>query len=243
MSEFIDYTDKAIKERKDAIAAQENEIAGLNAEIAELEAHKEKLCCAILLDAIIVGIDDFRIRHGMIAPYAHGYEIRKLGVSCSGDWMTSMPKLLYKFLTEKKGWETENFKQLKDKVAAKWDELPADYNPDTYVPSKEYLHGNHIANGYETDGFFNIVAGRCGGTYSSMTTATQNELSKQLVVLRGFCPDGYRFVASNSFSIEKVAEIYNRHGLDSNLSDLDEWAKRNPTRCMADKKCFVPRND
>lgn len=242
MSEFMDYADNKIKERKDAIAAQENEIAGLNAEIAELEAHKEKLCCAILLDAIIVGIDDFRIRHGMIGPYMHGYEVRKIGVSCSGDWMTNMPKLLYKFLTVKKGWDTENFKQLKNEVAAKWVELPTDYNPDTHAPSKEYLHGNYIANGYETDGFFNIVAGRCGGTYSSMTTTTQNELSKQLVVLRGFCPDGYMFMQSSDFSIEKVTEFYKRHGIDSDLSDLDMWAKRNPTRCMANKTCFVSRN-
>lgn len=226
------------------IEKKEREIKNLKAEIEQLKDKKEKLYYNVLLDALIIGAGEFKIRHGMIAPYTHGYEVRNKNrsivtwVRCgNATWIECIPKLLYKYLVNEQCWTVEQFENLKEQVNEKWSTLPSSYDPDKYTPSKDYLHGNYIANGYETDGFSNIIAGRCGGTYSSMTTTAQNELARQLIVLKGFCPDGYPF--NNSFDKSIVSDVYARHGIDADLSDLDVWAKRNPTRCMNDNPNFV----
>lgn len=230
-------------------------------ESRQKEQHKGE-CIDICLDAIIVGASDLNIRHGSIAPYTTGYYINDRGnspvehgycnkvTSQGGIYQTAVN--LYSYLVDKKNWTYDNFKELKKESDKLWDSLPKAYTPDYYVHDDgKYLHGNHIADGYEADGFADIVKGGCGGTYSSMTTSTQNELARELIVLKGFCPDGY-LISSNTCTVnvkitqieldkKLVESVYKRHGIDSDLSDLDEWAKRNPTRCMPDKDCFISK--
>lgn len=191
----------------------------------------------ILLDAMIIGAGGFTVRHGMSAPYTNEYMVKHdmfkncycAPVACNSNWMEKLPELLYAYLVDDKNWTDEQFADLKAETDKAWAEFPVDYHPDEYEPSDEYLHGRHIANGYERDGFANIVRGKCFGTYSSYTTSMQNELAKQLIVLKGFCPDVY--LENGELSMSELSKVYARHGIDNDLSDMNEWCKRNPTRC------------
>lgn len=213
------------------------------------EKNKDK-CIEICLDAIIVGASGLTMHHGSIAPYTHGYYINDRNSLVDKSYCNSVysykgfediAKNLYEYFCNKKNWTYDDFKALKKESDKLWKKLPDSYNPEVYVPDKnKYLHGNHIANGYETDGFYNIVSGKCGGTYASNTTSLQCDLAIELIVLKGFCPDG--LLGSERPEFKKLVErVYKRHGIDSDLSDLDAWAKRNPTRCMANKDCFISK--
>lgn len=234
-----------IKAMEDIIKANESQNEELNGKIEKLHQNAKSERMNLLLDAIIIG-ETFKARHGMIAPYSHGYYVSADFIKgycepVTGDnpWFRTLPERLYTYLTKKAHWTEDMFNELAVRVDAAWKAFPTSYNPDEYVPdSSQYLHGNHVANGYETDGFFNIVRGRCHGTYSSMTTTSQNDLSQDLIVLKGFCPDKSLHLANDADFKQVVSEVYARHEIDSDLSDLNEWAKRNPTRCGADSAYY-----
>lgn len=211
-------------------------------------AAKIKPYCDLLLDAMIIGAK-FTVKHGSIAPYSHGYfvtsEYIKEGFcrtisTYKGAWHEQLPKMTYDYLINQ-GWTDKEFKQLQKEVDAAWRAFPTNYNPDKYTPDEhKYLHGNHIANGYETDGFANIIKGNCGGTYSSWTTSSQNDLSVQLIILKGF---GFDYYAKhqNIMPKELLIDVYSRHNLDFDFDDIESWCKNNPTRCMPNSKYFVSR--
>lgn len=218
------------------------------------EKNKDK-CIEICLDAIIVGASGLTMHHGSIAPYTHGYYINDRNSLVDKSYCNSVysnegfediAKNLYEYFCNKKNWTYDDFKALKKESDKLWKKLPEAYTPDYYVPDRvsgksDYiLHGNYIANGYEDNGFADIVNGRCYGTYSSYTTTTECELARELIVLKGFCPDGLLDSKRPEFK-RLVEKVYKRHGIDSDLSDLDAWAKRNPTRCMSNKDCFISK--
>lgn len=199
-----------------------------------------------LLDAMIVGAGGFRVKHGMIAPYTHGYTVKHDmfskcycdPVTCSSNWMKELPERLFNYLTKQEGWtDYGRFEKLAEETKIAWNNLPTDYDPRTYSETDSIRR--HVANGYETDGFYNIVKGNCFGTYSTCTTGNQNDLAKELIVLKGFCPDVYSF--NHELSKETLEEVYKRHGIDSDLSDMEAWAKRNPTRCGSNKSYYISR--
>ena len=199
---------------------------------------------AICLDALIVGAAGLQVRHGEYAPYSTAYyvggpnNIVKDGF-CRTVYSTrfeELPTALYNYLI-KCEWKHHDFLELKEKTDEKWASLPSCYTPDFYkTKDNAYLHDHHIANGYETDGFDNIVAGRLGGTYSSWTTGSQNDLSRELIALKGYCTEYY--LAKFPKKIPLFEQVFKRHGLDSDFSDLNAWAKRNPTRCMSNNKYY-----
>lgn len=245
-----------INEKKELINSLNAQIAELEQKVATAKAEMKKIISEanvmkenILLNAMIHGAD-FQVRHGMIAPYSHGYYVTYLPnrkflcdfcekiTTNNSDWWNHLPAKLRAFLDEK-GWTDNNYNELQKKTEAIVKSLPKKYNPNEYTPSDKYLHGNHIANGYEVDGFSNIVRGRCGGTYSSWTTGTQNELSKQLIVLRGFCADtdNIEYARKTEFW-DLVKKVYAMNHMDaahisSDLSvRMNDWAKANPSLCM-----------
>ncbi len=259
LQDKIASQEQKIKEMQDKVSVQEQKTEALREKIAKREQKildKTKAeCLDVCLDAIVVGAMDLKARHGSIAPYTHGYYINSSGnspikrefcqpVTSKSFW--DLPTQLYNYLT-KNGWGYEDFMKLKSESDKLWDNLPKDYNPHFYEESKNtehYLHGNYIANGYETDGFDDIVKGRCGGTYSSMTTSSQNDLSGYLILLKGYCLDWF----NTPFSVDKekikmVSDMFERHGIDGDLSNMQEWAKRNPTRCMSDNPCYISREE
>lgn len=96
----------------------------------------------------------------------------------------------------------------------------------------------------ETDGFSEIALGHCKGDYSSYTTCSQNALAMILIAFKGYCPEV--ILNSSEFSPTlriKLEEVYSRHNIDSNLSDLDAWAKRNPTRCCSNSQYYISKEE
>ena len=256
-----------IDKLKNRIASDTEKVNKLEASLQKknsfiLKATEEE-CINICLDALVVGAYDMKAKNGSIAPYTTGYYVtpaykeripdtknpieHTFCASVTGNKFEDLPKNLYKYLTEKKNWGYADFKKLKDETDRLFNELPTDYTPDFYKRPANSWDRGHIADGYETNGFDNIVKRRCGGDWSSMTTCAQNDLSVLLTVCKGFCPDyyfaNYNYDYDKNEKIEMVKGIYERHGIDSDLSDLNEWALRNPTRCMSDKECFISREE
>lgn len=212
----------------------------------ELKAY----CSTICFDALIVGAYDMQMCHKEIAPYTTGYCVKPryndnsrnpvdhtYCDSVTGNDWTKLPEALCNYLISKKGWKLSDFENLKEESDRLWKLQPIGYEPNVLEQNKsQYLHGHHIANGYENEGFDSIALGKCYGTYSSCTTSAQNTLSEMIIALRGYCPETVlpRHAGNNAEQLDalkKVCEgVYARHGIDSDLSDLSKWAERNPTR-------------
>lgn len=196
----------------------------------------------MLLDTIIIGTRDIKVHHGMIAPHQHGYTIEGK-VICSSNWMKELPDKLYDYFFGVCNWTDKDFEQLQNETEKLWNELPLSYNPEVYKKDENAYRG-YIANGYETDGFSEIALGHCKGDYSSYTTCSQNALAMILIAFKGYCPEA--ILNSSEFSPTlriKLEEVYSRHNIDSNLSDLDAWAKRNPTRCCSNSQYYISKEE
>lgn len=227
-------TERKNKEKEDALKKQYGEIEK-NAGITYQEV-KDKL-----IDTIIVGAG-LKIIHSEVAPYTTGYAIiKKAENSNKRDYIASytgtfngyadlfnrlIEQTFYNLL--KRGWTKENFKELFEKSDKAWESLPKEYTPNKYFAQN--YGTTHVADGYETDGFNDIVMGRCHGTYSTWTTDSQNDLSETLIVLKGYCPDVYLSRHTNQI-MPFIEQVYKRHGIDSDLSNLKEWSRKNPSRC------------
>ena len=270
MDEYLDkmaHQQEKIDKLKSRIASDTEKVEKLEASLAKKRASvlksTEKECIDICLDALVVGAGNMFLQHGDIAPYTTGYYvsddemyISKQGKSkidnpighgfcrsVTSQHLSEIPKTLYKYLTEQKGWSYPEFMALKEETDRLFNELPTDYTPNFYVSPVNSWERGHIANGYEENGFDNIVLRRCQGTYSSMTTGSQNDLSVFLIVCKGFCPDQYLIGKGYCIERKMIEGIYERHGFDSDFSDLYAWAERNPTRCMSNKSCFISREE
>ena len=263
-------TMKTVQEKAQALTEMEEKIKKQEEKLNQLKASYEKkkekskdeikkYCVDICLDALVVGAYGMHMAHGETAPYYHSYYVtpgyrysdknpipHTFCYSVTSKSWDKLPESLYNFLTEKQNWKLSDFEELKKESDKLWELEPEGYHADFYEQNKkQYLHGNHIANGYETDGFDSIALNKCGGTYSSCTTSSQNELARVIVALRGFCPEVV--IPNNPYQSKVIKElcekIYANHGIDSDLSDLNAWAKRNPTRCCSDKPYFVDIED
>ncbi len=231
LNQQMEALQSEIESRKAEIEAQQK---------AKEDAQKQKYL-NICLDAIIVGTDNFKARHGSIAPYTNGYYIqshnnvikREFCEPVTASSFEKLPEVLYHYLKNIAGWTDKDFAGLKRRTDADWKALPKSYTPNYYqTQSSEYLHGHHIATGYEIDGFDNIVKERLGGTYSSMTTGSQNDLAVKLIALKGYCTEYY--LQQHPKEKPFFKEVFKRHGIDCRLGDLNKWAERNPSRCMSD---------
>lgn len=140
-----------------------------------------------LLIAMVAG-HKFKVRHGMTAPYAHGYYVQSdeikdyycQPVTCTENWHENLPIRLEKYLIEK-GWTDKDFDKL-TQDANKVYQNQLNLTPDMYEPIRR------VATGYEiTDSktYAKILKGEYDGTYNTMTTVSQNDLSAQLIFLRG----------------------------------------------------------
>lgn len=284
------YIADVIKERKivmDELKRKERQLEKLLSETSTLEQEikaikeqrqqeEESKYTAICLDALIVGTYGMKVKNGSIAPYSTGnyvtpnYENGKnpdnpvkksfcASVSSSGNWIETLPKELYKYL-KNIGWTNKEFNKLKADTDKLWDELPTAYTPDFYKKPANSWDRGYIANGYETDGFDNIIKGYCEGDYSSYTTNEQNSISRDLILLKGYCID-YCFknlrsidtnnkeimsdvkINNNRISLQQIKEIWDRHGLDTDFTNMEEWYKRNPTRLMPNNEYYISKED
>lgn len=223
------------------ISELQSDVDNISKQISDFANHIKQFYYDILLDAIIIG-QTFKIRHGMTAPYVHGYKIFSdiindkfcATISTSEKWWENLTSQLCDYLLNVKKWSDDNFMKLALETQDAWRQFPTTYDRNKYAPDKSYLHGKYIASGYETDGFAHILLGHCHGSWSSMTTNTQNQLSKELIILKGFGAD-YYLENQQEFSIPLpiVESVYRRHGLlkDNELLDTN-WCNNHPDRCV-----------
>ena len=242
-----EYQDK-INELKNKKAKLDTQIADLksdvddiNKQINDFTNHIKQFYHDVLLDAIIIG-QTFKVRHGMTAPYVHGYKLVSAiidegfcaTIATSEKWWENLTSQLCDYLMTVKNWSDTDFEKLVLETQTAWQQLPCAYDRNKYAPDKTQLHGSHIASGYEIDGFAHIVQGHCHGTWSSMTTNTQNQLSKELIILKGFGAD-YYLANQHEFNIplSVIEAVYRRHGLLKDTESLDtNWCNNHPSRCV-----------
>ena len=233
-----------INDNRNTADAANKRIEELKLELNEMYSDKRNLWLNTLLDAIVIGVA--RINYSQYAPYTHGYCVtfgngngKRETIITKEDFYSKTELIkMYDILTQS-GFTDNDFETIEKLTNDAWNNLPTSYDPNKFTPSKEYLHGNYIANGYETDGFSNIIHHRCHGTYSSYTPANQNTLAELLIAMKGFCIDAYNFKNDELEYI--VAAMLKRHGIDGDIYDKEDWAKRNPTRCDSENTNFVPK--
>lgn len=232
-----------LQKKRDTLNRKKFEI---NDKISEISKQEADIAKDILLKAIITGTN-FKIRHGSVAPYSTGYMIVSDNVTdnyCKsvvyhGDEWWNITNYLYDYLISEKNWTAKEFIELEKETRKSIKNLPVKYNPKRYGPDNS-LHGHHIADGYEKDGFKNIILGRCHGTWSSMTTCAQNDLAVALCILRGFGADYYLEYKNRNRSlaiipIELVENMYRSFGILDADAHLDyDWLDANPDRCVMD---------
>ena len=229
-----------IEKKKNKLIKKQETIA---TQIAEIDAEAAKEAKDILLKAIITGTE-FKIRNGSTAPYSTGYMIQSdhvvdhycKTVTCQNTWWENIVNNLYEYLVKEKNWDAARFEALSKEVRIACDQLPTSYDKSAYGPDNS-LHGHHIANGYENDGFKNIILGHCGGTWSSCTTCAQNDLARVLCVLRGFGADYYLEDGGRQLHIPigLVEYMYRYIGILGEDENLDkDWVKAHPERCVLD---------
>ena len=210
--------------------------------VTDLQKELEQAYNEIVLDAMIIGCD-FQIKHGSIAPYEHGYYVKSNflekhfcePVTCKENWITNMPDVLRSYLSCVRNWEHKDFMALKQRVDDAWNARNESYIKDAYE-IKSY--GNHVANGYETEGLNQIVKGQLHGTWSTCTTSSQNDTTEELVILRGFCTDYYLNNKNHVKQIDEkiLRDILYRHEPEEFLIDdwdLTDYAKDHPDRMFA----------
>lgn len=225
---------KTLQTQKEKLKTKQTEITN---KLKELETKREDFCKDILLQAIVTGTE-FTIRHGETAPYSHGYYIQSPhvkdgycnAVTCKDPWYENIVPTLYQYLK----WSDDQYTELAKKVKQSWRKQPKTYHRDMHGPDPHAIHGHHIANGYETDGFLHIVQGHCGGTYSSWTTSSQNLLARELCILRGFGADYYLAQPSVfDIPIELIESMYQAQGILGPNEPLDDvWCQNHPERCV-----------
>ena len=220
---------------KDSVKRLQEKAARLEAKIAADDADKmekfKQFHLDTCLDALIVGARGLKARYGATHPYTTGYYAasqelikREFCQSVySFDSFEALGGALYEYLKEKQ-WKHEDFLKLKRKSDALWDSLPTGYHRGINV----FPRPSFEPDGYETDKFDFIVKNDRGDARSY--------LAAKLIALKGYCVEG--FLTRHPEDKPVLEKVFKRHGLDCDLSDLDKWAERNPTRCMSTNKYY-----
>lgn len=207
--------------------------------LSDLDGFSHEEAVDIVMDAIAAGV--MQVRHGQIYPYTYGFEIRYGGNTLKPDGNPfTMPENLVSQMEIGK-YPSISLKALEQETAEKIrDGLLSSYTP--YETTMEYkrtqknswergliANDQHIDNGYGLDG---IIAGRCGGDYSSMTTGSQNDWMRAAVALRGYCLD---YVVKNQHFPyrEQVLDYHASRGFDLRKPDvLKQWCVEHKGLCF-----------
>lgn len=207
--------------------------------LSDLDGFSHEEAVGIVMDAIAAGV--MQVRHGQIYPYTYGFEIRYGGntLKPDGNPFTMAEHLVSQMEIGK--YPSISLKALEQETTEKIrDGFLSSYTP--YETTMEYkrtqknswergliANDQRIDNGYGLDG---IIAGRCRGDYSSMTTGSQNDWMRAAVALRGYCLD---YVVKNQrFPYrEEVLDYHASRGLDLRKPDvLKQWCTEHKGICF-----------
>lgn len=200
-------------------------------EVSDLDGLSQEDAKDIIMDAIAVGV--MRPRYCMIAPYTHGFELNYNGRTYDVNVDPfQMPEYIVGLMVRGKmdKFSGIHFDKLKEETEKARENLKETYIP--YETTHEYkrhqknrwdrgLIANYkcIMEGYALNG---IIAGNCGGDYSSWTPNTQNEWMEAAVALNGYCLD--YLVEHRVPWKEQILDYHQSRGLDlRNPEVLEEW--------------------
>ncbi len=200
-----------------------------------------------LEDRIMQGIVNgaLSIHHGEIAPYSHGFEV-KFGHNrweCYCDLFRVPEVIVSKIEANKQNKEVFGEQDLPPiDIQAMLDSIDRFEREkiETFVEEREAglervsssWHGTVASPRlvHEGRGLDGIIKGHYTGTWSTMTTCTQNDTVRALVALKGFCLD-YVPKLEPSYAAGIIA-YHKKHGLDiSTPEKLQEWIRKNPNKC------------
>lgn len=205
-----------------------------------------------LEDKIMQGIVNgaLNIRHGQIAPYSYGYNVKFLfedaSASGSHSWncycdLFEVPKTIVQKIEQDFDFNVKAFLSAveqaeKTKITSftpeKESSLVRAKNSYTY-PYRNSIAG--IGDVHKGNGLDGIAKGYFGGDYSSMTTSSQNDLVQTLVFLKGFCLDCLDSLYSRPEK-ENVINYLKKHGTDiSTPEKLQGWIQKNPDKCAIEE--------
>ena len=190
-----------------------------------------------LMQGIVNGALD--IRHGQIAPYSYGYEVKCEGV-CRWECyckLEEVPAKLVGFIEKGIPLVIEDMGSFLSSIDKAEETRIISFTPESESTLRRsrmpYERGSvaTVKDVHRGNGLDGIVQHRYHGDYGTMTTSAQNDLVETLVYMNGFCLDHL----PNNFRGEHrdfITGYLQRHGTDITTPEkLSAWIKNNPDKC------------
>lgn len=190
-----------------------------------------------LMQGIVNGALD--IRHGQIAPYSYGYEVKCEGV-CRWECyckLEEVPAKLVGFIEKGIPLVIEDMGSFLSSIDKAEETRIISFTPESESTLRRsrmpYERGSVVTvkDVHRGNGLDGIVQHRYHGDYGTMTTSAQNDLVETLVYMNGFCLDHL----PNNFRGEHrdfITGYLQRHGTDITTPEkLSAWIKNNPDKC------------
>jgi len=191
-----------------------------------------------IMEGIVNG--ELNIRHDEVAPYSFGFEVSfrsaEKGINYRWDCYCSLPEVAEKITCKiEKAMPPVDISTLLTGIeAAERNKITSFVLESDSGLERRGRYTGHVASakdvhrGIALDG---IIQGHFQGDYSSMTTGTQNDTVRALVLLKGFCLDCVHKLPSRPLT-QFVINYLKDHGTDiSTPEKLNAWIRANPDKC------------
>lgn len=190
-----------------------------------------------LMQGIVNGALD--IRHGQIAPYSYGYEVKCEGV-CRWECyckLEEVPAKLVDFIEKGIPLVIDDMGSFLSGIDKAEEMRIISFTPESESTLRRsrmpYERGSvaTVKDVHKGNGLDGIVQHHYHGDYGTITTSAQNDLVETLVYMNGFCLDHL----PNNFRGEHrdfIIGYLQRHGTDITTPEkLSAWIKNNPDKC------------
>lgn len=191
-----------------------------------------------LMQGIVNGVLD--IRHGQIAPYSYGYEVKCDGV-CRWECYCKIEEVSARLVSQiEKGvpFPIEDISPIISAIDEVEKTRITGFTPESGSTLRRgrmpYERGSvaTVKDVHRGNGLDGIVQHHYHGDYGSMTTSAQNDLVETLVYMNGFCLDQLPKSGFRGEHRDFIIGYLQRHGTDITTPEkLSAWIKNNPDKC------------
>ena len=191
-----------------------------------------------LMQGIVNGVLD--IRHGQIAPYSYGYEVKCDGV-CRWECYCKIEEVSARLVSQiEKGvpFPIEDISPIISAIDEVEKTRITGFTPESESTLRRsrmpYERGSvaSVKDVHDGNGLDGIVQHHYDGDYGTITTGAQNDLVETLVYLNGFCLDQLPKAGFRNEHRDFITGYLQRHGLDITTPEkLSAWIKNNPDKC------------
>lgn len=195
-----------------------------------------------LADKLLQGIVNgaLNIRHGQIAPYSYGYEVKCEGV-CRWECYCKLEDVPAKLVEQIEKGVPVVIKDIRSFISG-IDEAEkqriSSFTPECESTLKRwrmpYERGSvaSVKDVHTGNGLDGIVQHHFHGDYGTITTSSQNNLVETMVYLNGFCLDQLSHAGFGGACRDFITGYLQRHGTDITTPEkLFAWIKNNPDKC------------